>query len=391
MSNLRIKDFGPINLVEIEIRRYNVVIGPQSSGKSCILKIASFCKWVENLICSNQYADIEDDMFVQKQLIDFYKLGGFVKNGISEIMYDSDFCKLYISFNNKGKIIYIAKTNSFSDAKVAYIPAERNIVSTIPNLLSLKLPNNELLSYITDWTNSKMNFDFGNPFPILNLGVSFYYDKTTEQDVLKMGDGDIQFSNASSGLQSVLPVCMLIDSYLHSKNKTAGEKADIKNMQKLLNSVQLPDDVISKIKDELKRREDEILPCHIFLEEPELSIFPETQYELVKWLVNNLNSNNNENSIFITTHSPYILTAFNNLIKASNVSSNKVDKLTIICKILNTDCFVDSSETEAFIIDKGVALSIMDSELHEIQAETIDKVSSKINNEYSQLDDLLYE
>lgn len=47
MKKLTIHHIGPIKHVELMLKRINVVIGPQSAGKSCILKIACFCAWAE--------------------------------------------------------------------------------------------------------------------------------------------------------------------------------------------------------------------------------------------------------------------------------------------------------------------------------------------------------
>ena len=47
MKKLTIHHIGPIKNVTLMLKRINVVIGPQSAGKSCILKIACFCAWAE--------------------------------------------------------------------------------------------------------------------------------------------------------------------------------------------------------------------------------------------------------------------------------------------------------------------------------------------------------
>ena len=50
MNKLIIKNIGPLKSVAVSLAKYNLFIGPQSSGKSCILKIASYCNWVEKRI-----------------------------------------------------------------------------------------------------------------------------------------------------------------------------------------------------------------------------------------------------------------------------------------------------------------------------------------------------
>ena len=56
MKHLVIRNLGPLKEADIELKRINVIIGSQSSGKSCVLKTACYCTWVESPrpICSLQ-------------------------------------------------------------------------------------------------------------------------------------------------------------------------------------------------------------------------------------------------------------------------------------------------------------------------------------------------
>ena len=47
MTRLHIKNVGPVIDVSFELKRFNFFIGRQSSGKSTIAKIVSFCTWME--------------------------------------------------------------------------------------------------------------------------------------------------------------------------------------------------------------------------------------------------------------------------------------------------------------------------------------------------------
>ena len=47
MSRLIVKNIGPIKSVDIELKKVNVFMGPQSCGKSTLAKIISFCTWME--------------------------------------------------------------------------------------------------------------------------------------------------------------------------------------------------------------------------------------------------------------------------------------------------------------------------------------------------------
>ena len=54
MEHLKINQIGAIKSVDIDLNKINVIIGPQSSGKSTICKIACYCSWVEKRICLSQ-------------------------------------------------------------------------------------------------------------------------------------------------------------------------------------------------------------------------------------------------------------------------------------------------------------------------------------------------
>ena len=346
-STLSIKDFGPLNLVKIELKKFNIIIGPQSSGKSCILKIAAFCRYAESLICSNSVRDIEDGDFVGKRLINYYKLGGFINPNVSEIMYDSPKCKLFIIFpNGIGKISYIPKQNSYYETKVAYIPAERNLLA-IPGIDERPFFGINLSDTFFEWKTAKLSINKGNQFDVLNLGVSYYYDQNEVQDKLSIGESkDIPFNNASSGLQSVVPVCILINHYMHSKPRVVEQYNDLQNL------TSLPDDIKLQLRARIEMLKNDVLPCDIFLEEPEISIFPETQYEFVKWIVNTLNSNGLDNSISIATHSPYILGAFNNLVYYSKVVNENPNIKEDLSKHWNNQKMVDVKLFSAYSLNK---------------------------------------
>ena len=55
MTTIKIRNIGPIKEVEeITLNRVNVFMGPQSSGKSTIAKIISYCTWVEKDVATGQ-------------------------------------------------------------------------------------------------------------------------------------------------------------------------------------------------------------------------------------------------------------------------------------------------------------------------------------------------
>lgn len=60
MIRLYIENVGPIKVVDMELKRFNFFIDPQSSGKSTIAKILSHCMWMEKEV--QTHPDRKDDM-----------------------------------------------------------------------------------------------------------------------------------------------------------------------------------------------------------------------------------------------------------------------------------------------------------------------------------------
>lgn len=117
------------------------------------------------------------------------------------------------------------------------------------------------------------------------------------------------------------------------------------------------------------------------VEEPEQNLFPSTQKSLVENLVSTCNENGHEHGFTLTTHSPYVLSALNNLIYAYQVGQ-KNDVSDIVPK----QCWIAPSDVCAWMVmDNGTVEDIIDSELNHIMAEKIDSVSTCINETFDSL------
>lgn len=72
--------------------------------------------------------------------------------------------------------------------KVAYIPAERNAV-TLPNIASLKMPEYNTRSFIFDWLEVHQKFQKKNAVDLLKLKLKYYYDESSQKDMIVLEDG----------------------------------------------------------------------------------------------------------------------------------------------------------------------------------------------------------
>lgn len=94
-NKIEILNVGPIKHVSITLNTINVFMGAQSSGKSTISKIISFCSWVEKNVATNQSLEnyYTDKTFFIDRLETFHKMKGFFNNK-SKIIYESNVIKL---------------------------------------------------------------------------------------------------------------------------------------------------------------------------------------------------------------------------------------------------------------------------------------------------------
>ena len=390
MKKLTIHHIGPIKHVELMLKRINVVIGPQSAGKSCILKIACFCAWAEKRIQleqgKNGFADFE---YVKENLLVFHKLSGFLHED-SRIEYKSDFLSFAIDFAQESFNLRwgnVQKRFNYKRPRVSYIPAERNLVSSIPNWFDVKMDSTNLKSFIADWAYAHKLCGDDATLPVLNLNVSFFYDKQTDNDYILLDDGKkMKLTDASSGLQSVIPMWVYLDclfrkqyspnEMLSSKTETENEEiaqhiyeSKFKNTAKqvgengevFIGKFGLTKRMFASKEDfeefkQLVSAYTQTSHSDIYLEEPEQNLFPLTQVELVYELLKNTALHND--NLFIATHSPYILYALNNCMLGYKVK----DKIPADVSELrdNESSWVNPKDVAVWEIQDGEFSSMVD-------------------------------
>lgn len=417
MNRLTIRNIGPLSNVLVDFAKYNLFIGPQSSGKSCILKVASYCNWVEKRIELSQTPDDYLNVFeFWKRLVDYHRLNGFIKKGFL-IKYESSFMTFSIS-GSPEKIQFSFEWNplnrwQYRRPQISYIPAERNIVAVIPNWFDISFSyDNNIQGYMSDWENARNTFPQYHKLDILNLGISYYYDKEQFRErILIDNDAEILFLNASSGLQSVVPLCGLINYLtfheLHRPRRlSVAQERELNNLQDILYLERFTQSkgpgIVGRVDDVTKTFPEprvKIFSSHqeeakfseivdkfsltqhasIYLEEPEENLFPSTQYELVKWMAQQINTTQ-ENSLCIATHSPYILSSFNNLIQASECK----DILSVESTVGKASA-ISFEDINVYAVDNGTIKDIKDYDLRLISQTDLDAASDTIASDFSKL------
>jgi hypothetical protein len=126
----------------------------------------------------------------------------------------------------------------------------------------------------------------------------------------------------------------------------------------------------------------------VYIEEPEAHLFPEAQEQIAR-LISFVQHNSAQKTGFvITTHSPYMLTAFNNLIMAGNIVKQNPECKEAVCKIIPESMHIDIDRFSAYFLADGKAVSIINRENNLIDAETIDGVSESIGETFGKLLDI---
>ena len=124
------------------------------------------------------------------------------------------------------------------------------------------------------------------------------------------------------------------------------------------------------------------------IEEPEAHLFPIAQKQMVELLALMVNQNEG-NTLIITTHSPYILTSFNNLLYAYTVVEEDKDVESQVEKIVEKEFRLNPKNFAAYTLvvteDGYISESILSEKTGVIQANYLDSVSDILGTEFHKL------
>ena len=394
MTTIAIRNIGPIKEVkEIYLNKINVFMGLQSSGKSTIAKIISFCTWVEKDVATSQSLSEyqENRTYFRERLESFHKIKGYF-NSDSYIHYKSEVIDI-VWENEECSISWVDKY-AYKRSKIAYIPSERNMV-ILPEARKSEFGNTNIRSFLFDWFESRKKYSNENNLSVLNLGVNYYYVEGSEEDHIKGNNNnteyDILLSNASSGIQSITPLIVMIefltkwiyneDTISFEQNERRQQVNRILTDEKVFKPYYKKQDLSKEdrqklVKDfmtKLEKKDKEAwtlfniaktISGNLFktnnsqfiIEEPEQNLFPETQRDLVYYLLQKCLAKE-ENRLTFTTHSPYILYALNNCMMAGLVSDkmNKKELNKLKCNGSKVPpSFVSIYEIRNGVVDKTI-------------------------------------
>jgi hypothetical protein len=418
MERIEIENFLSIRKAQIELRKINIFIGPQAKGKSIISKLISFCKEIPTGIFDatiEEKTKREFDKDIRSKFESIFPSYAWEASEFS-IYYECNSFKLVIThekINQKFKLCIeysheikkaliaarkILQKSSSDDTEtkivssrarssvnrelresiantinpydlspkieqVIYIPAGRsffaNLQKTVFSFISSSIPIDHFLKEFgavyertrdPSFQNFIQQYRPKSLIKLVNDLVCGVHLSEKGQDWIIGDHGKINLSNSSSGQQEVLPMAMVLSTWPYA-------------------------------------------PSNFFLrsfiiEEPEAHLFPIAQGQVASLIAAAYNAKDRQGSFTITTHSPYILTAINNLIQAGNVSTMMPEKKDKLYEIVPENQIVSFEDVSAYLVDKGTVKPILDYELSLIQAEAIDSVSEHFSVRFERLIEL---
>lgn len=421
MCEIKIENIGPLKRVNIELEKITVVIGPQSSGKSTIAKLICFCQWVEKRCYINFEEEskrfMTDTNFVDA-LSEYHRMEDYVRDD-SYMLYNGNFVDIELV----GEHATISKSDLASQylyPKICYIPAERNIVSAVPNIKKYNEKNDSMLNFGYDWSDAREYLKDMDLSSLLDKDIKYHFDKKEESDVIFDGDIPVKLMNASSGVQSIVPLYMVLISVLESvyvrfkplspeqrkqveearrMSKVVAEQLAVA-MQEAKQSGKMPDEITINVKGELPntllesmlRQEQEAKDLwdsynrkffykntHVYIEEPEQNIFPNTQAKFLYWLLSKLQYPERNHTAFITTHSPFILFALNNCLMGGLVGSRIGEEQKN--RMLSTEAWIDPKKVAVYELHDGELKTIQDEDCILLN-NYLNKAHQQIASEY---------
>ena len=326
-ESIHIKNVGPIRDLHItDIRPLTVLIGASATGKSTLIKVLTLMRYIykmENIRSYLLNSEIKRSPF---------------RLGFKNLLKDG----LGATFSKNSEIEYVATTyegvaytikykggklqNKFRIAnehlrffKEAYVVEERG---AMPSFLSRSARLNDLGFYFNQtFDDFQASLQDRDRLELNHLGFAVIKRRTKDGRIRYFvfstsdkEDPGVELKYASSGIQTSAPVVSLIKYF------TQDFSFDKAFRRSILSYLYDSDNLMSfRPTWELKE-----LPrhVHLYIEEPELNLFPTAQCALLNLAVEEAFVNKKEDrelSLMIATHSPYIANYINVLLRKSRL------------------------------------------------------------------------
>lgn len=162
------------------------------------------------------------------------------------------------------------------------------------------------------------------------------------------------------------------NEYVYLSNASSGQKESIRILQDIFMNI-LENPKFLRI-----------------VEEPEAHLFPVAQKQLIE-LLSLMANQNQDNQLIITTHSPYVLTVFNNLLFAKRVVEKNPSAEIEVTEIIGKDYWLAATDFAAYSLSNSAldidnyCESIFSTEKGTIRQNFLDTVSEMLGGDFNTL------
>lgn len=412
---LTVEKFSCIKNAEIEIASLNILIGPQASGKSVLSKLVYFFLDFQRVQVDSLVGEKSFDLFcadLKNSFIEMFPISAWGKEKF-KISFSCDDFEIRISrgsYNEsvkdnirlgmslaikdfyKSSLELVRKTRSKSgrvDSKdhFARFDLSWQLTRQLSRLAGKKFekcsPNSLTFipagrSFFTNLGKAFLAFDQGRLLDPINISFGRLYSSL-------IGDG--HYPSRNNELQDELEE--ILGGELHRQ----GDRYTIRcedgrdiPLAALSSGQQelLPLFLTFNYLNEFTRYNREKTPQITIIEEPEAHLFPTAQSKMVLALVAYVNASQARRQLILTTHSPYVLSKINNLLKAGELEKKiSRSKLAELNDLVPSKRRLLSKNVRAYAIHEQTAISILDDGL--IAADYLDAISNEIGDEFTEL------
>ena len=437
METLQVENFLVLKEVEFSPNEFTIIIGPQASGKSLVIKLLYFFRkfmrdiYLESIGKGQVKRDVtKEGLFLFEQYFPRYAWGklpfkiayeidevvtvrverGKSKQGRVRLDYSSKLAELHRRYKweykkylaehseslhlkerrrHRGIMLGMDPWDEFKRANLddfikkyiissAFVPASRSFFANLQkNVFSFLASNIEIDPFIKEfgrsYEHSKRLYRLIREFPfeediskseevnrekrqtremlsrVTNLVREILrgeYVFEDEQDWIDNELYRVNVANASSGQQEALPMLLMLSTVpLFPHQRTA-----------------------------------------FLIEEPEAHLFPKSQQHIVDILSVLYRMGQ---QVILTTHTPYILAAINNLILAEDVIASSPKLKQQVMDKLGMAYPVKYEDVEAYIVQDGTINSIRNDKVRLVGTSLIDEVSNDFDTLFNDFLDLL--
>jgi len=418
-ERITIENFKGISHLELDVKPFTVLIGPQSVGKSVTAKLLYYFQSINLELF--QLA-INDETSPEPKLLELFE--NYLpepnrQDGITSITYAIGENCISLTHSGEPSSAWKLKLPKIQIDEFAKIRSEFSAAKKVQNeddlskitfqrsqiqQMFLKRRSEELRG------NSVYNTRFipaGRSFyaQVEKDMVSFFESATVDPFVSKFGKylARLKGSKTSqtvvkasefSQLAAQIAERLLSGSYYRESQKDYIKVSNGRKLSTILWSSgqqeSLPLVFLLRMYIDRVMKPLHLSKTSLFIEEPEAHLFPTSQRSMVELIALAFNALNGSLNLFVTTHSPYVLSTANVLLKAGQLyDANPTGQaLSKVSKIVPKSKALNPSKVGAYYMDARGCRSIIDPETGLIDGRAIDDVSAELAEQLDALSDV---